>query len=730
MKLCINCMAKMRDEKEICPFCGCVQSEGVKSSYHLLPGKSKLQNGRYLVGKAVSWDQVHTTYIGWDFQRNCKVTIQEYMPTAMVTRQPGVPLITCEQSVAGSFGEGISEFLNTAVLMKEQEIQLANLPKVIDVFAENGTGYYIEEYLQGQRLQELLEQEHIFPYESAKQIILEIMAGVESLHRMGIYHQDICPENILLTTDGRIAIMGVGGYRYAMFRAGEAVERVPRSMVTRKGYSPIELCQNHGMIGPYTDVYAIAALLYRMVTGKEVPDAVERAMDAQMIPPRELQPDMPVSGQNAILNALQFEPEERTQDIAQFQQQLLAQHVERTGSRQKAKITTGKRKKNMVVLLSAIGMVCLLVVGGVVLLVSRSQSESVRLGEGSGTVPNLLQNTKEDAEQKAGKKGMTIKVSDVVPSSLKENDVVSQTPEAGEEIGADGVIEITISGGSSRTTMPNLLGKTEREATALLRERELSIDESMTEHVYTQGEDSQKYTRGQIIQVKDGAEVLNLSGKSAEEAVVPQGSVFQIVVSKGDYEQTVPLLEIPDLTGLSLEQADTQLATLSEQAGNLDAVTYGLEEVGNREFSNTVAAGRIIRLQDHQTGEKLRPVTEDGTQIVLGAVISKGPELVLIPSVTGKKKADAASAITGRGLQVSYSSEYSNSVDAGKVIRTNPGEGSGVRPGSTVTVVVSLGKKPKETKEKPTEVNTNTGTTAPSEPKLNYDNKNDANDFD
>ena len=75
MKLCINCMAKMRDEKEICPFCGCVQSEGVKSSYHLLPGKSKLQNGRYLVGKAVSWDQVHTTYIGWDFQRNCKVTI-------------------------------------------------------------------------------------------------------------------------------------------------------------------------------------------------------------------------------------------------------------------------------------------------------------------------------------------------------------------------------------------------------------------------------------------------------------------------------------------------------------------------------------------------------------------------------------------------------------------------------------------------------------------------------
>ena len=163
MKLCINCMAKMRDEKEICPFCGCVQSEGVKSSYHLLPGKSKLQNGRYLVGKAVSWDQVHITYIGWDFQRNCKVTIQEYMPTAMVTRQPGVPLITCEQSVAGSFGEGISEFLNTAVLMKEQEIQLANLPKVIDVFAENGTGYYIEEYLQGQRLQELLEQEHIQP---------------------------------------------------------------------------------------------------------------------------------------------------------------------------------------------------------------------------------------------------------------------------------------------------------------------------------------------------------------------------------------------------------------------------------------------------------------------------------------------------------------------------------------------------------------------------------------
>lgn len=143
--------------------------------------------------------------------------------------------------------------------------------RVFDSFEENGTAYLVMEYLEGETLTALLEREGKLEPERAITLLEPVIRSLETVHATGIIHRDIAPDNIFLTKDGRVKLIDFGAARYATTSHSRSL-----TVIIKPGYSPEEQYRSRGEQGPWTDVYALAAVLYRTITGETPPDALER----------------------------------------------------------------------------------------------------------------------------------------------------------------------------------------------------------------------------------------------------------------------------------------------------------------------------------------------------------------------------------------------------------------------------------------------------------------------
>jgi serine/threonine protein kinase len=279
-----------------------------------LPSKTYL-NKRYVVEDVLGLGGFGITYLATDTLLNVKVAVKEYLPRQLATRLEGHTQVTVYTGEARQHYEyGLAKFLEEAKALA----QFAAHPNIVtcnDFFAENGTAYLVMHYIEGITLKEYLaRQGDTISFEAAISIMMPVMDALREVHQAHLLHRDISPDNIFLTTTNQVKLIDFGAARY---QAGEQSKSL--SVILKPGYAPEEQYRSSGKQGPWTDVYAVAATIYRAVTGQNPPEALDRLAEDTMVPPSHLGVKIPPVGETALLRALAVKAGERFQSIGDFQ---------------------------------------------------------------------------------------------------------------------------------------------------------------------------------------------------------------------------------------------------------------------------------------------------------------------------------------------------------------------------------------------------------------------------
>ena len=300
--------------------------------------------GRYTIEGVLGQGGFGITYLGIDELHEKKVAIKEFFPQGIVTRN-----IEYQDTVTVTFvGEkdnyekGKERFLKEARTMAKFSKD-EGIVKALDFFEINNTAYIVMEYLEGVTLKQYLRENQRIAPEDLIELLVPLIEALDEIHSQGLIHRDISPDNIMVLPDGRIKLMDFGAARdYTEF--GEK----SLSIVLKPGYAPPEQYQTHGIQGPWTDIYALCATMYKCITGENPPDAIERVMDDHLKKISAF--GIPVLPQieEAIIKGMSVSAQDRYQDIKDFCEALYGGYEEIPASENKeseVEIETGSEIK-------------------------------------------------------------------------------------------------------------------------------------------------------------------------------------------------------------------------------------------------------------------------------------------------------------------------------------------------------------------------------------------------
>ena len=280
--------------------------------------------GRYTIEGVLGQGGFGITYLGIDELHEKKVAIKEFFPQGIVTRN-----IEYQDTVTVTFvGEkdnyekGKERFLKEARTMAKFSKDEGSV-KALDFFEINNTAYIVMEYLKGITLKQYLRENQRIAPEDLIELLVPLIESLDEIHSQGMIHRDISPDNIMVLPDGRIKLMDFGAARdYTEF--GEK----SLSIVLKPGYAPPEQYQTHGVQGPWTDIYALCATMYKCITGENPPDAIERVMDDSLKKISEFGIDIPPQEEAAIIKGMSVSAKDRYQDIKDFCEDLYGGYEE------------------------------------------------------------------------------------------------------------------------------------------------------------------------------------------------------------------------------------------------------------------------------------------------------------------------------------------------------------------------------------------------------------------
>lgn len=276
--------------------------------------------GRYTIEKVLGQGGFGITYLGIDELHEKKVAIKEFFPQGIVTRN-----IEYEDAVTVTFvgekdnyNKGKEKFLKEARIMARFSKD-EGIVKAQDFFEINNTAYIVMEYLEGITLKQYLRENERIEPEELLELFVPLIESLDEIHSQGLIHRDISPDNIMVLLGGKIKLMDFGAARdYTDF--GEK----SLSLILKPGYAPPEQYQTHGVQGPWTDIYALCATMYKCLTGENPPDAIERVMDDNL---KEIsQFGIPVSKkmEETIIKGMSISAKNRYRNIEEFCEDLYA----------------------------------------------------------------------------------------------------------------------------------------------------------------------------------------------------------------------------------------------------------------------------------------------------------------------------------------------------------------------------------------------------------------------
>lgn len=543
-RICDNCMSRVPADADKCPKCG-IRFENTNPGGALPNGW--VLNERYTVGRYIDIDGEGVTYSAIDGDTLQRVLLKEFMPvtlcanrdeTGSVISKPGCEVL----------------FKTTRIDFRELYISLMRLSnteglvQVMDVLEANNTAYAVIERVEGPSLSEYLTKiGGPIEVNRVMAVLRPVLLGVEALHSANIIHRGISPDNIILESGGTAKL---GGY-------GTLALRQQGSELKAKlypSYSAPEQYTASEFEGRYTDIYALAAVIYRMITGEAPVGADARRMQDTLKPAKTLNKEIPNYLSTGLARAMRVAPAERIQSMSEFRMALSGEG----GSGGTGLL--GLTQQQLIVGAVALGAIVVLVL--VILLISifggkkgaepssssmSSMPSSVSSESGVIRVPDFVNKVYADVVRN---RDYTSQFTFDAPKEeysdkVEEGRIISQTPAANTEWDGKAIIQLVVSKGTEKVELPDLRGKTREEATAILQG--LKINFQVAEVANT-GD----VTPGQVTGTQPGA--------GTQVAINTSQPVVTVSVAKD-----VALVEMPNLASLDKDTAINRLSGIGVQ---------------------------------------------------------------------------------------------------------------------------------------------------------------------
>ncbi len=246
--------------------------------------------------------------------------MKEYAPKALCVRGRDGFLRPLVIDKIESLEHGRVKFLEEADLLRQMDA-IAGIVPVMDCFNENNTSYYVMQYLEGQTLFDYVrEKDGRLGIGDTLQVIGAVAYALNKVHAIkGILHRDVSPDNIFITKNNDVRILDFGNAKQSV---GGDNDSAGTSVALKPGFAPPEQYSSKGKQGTYTDVYSLAGTMYYCLTGMMIPAAPERLNGEQVIPIREVFPEITSKVEKALMHALVLDTSERTQNMEAFMSEL------------------------------------------------------------------------------------------------------------------------------------------------------------------------------------------------------------------------------------------------------------------------------------------------------------------------------------------------------------------------------------------------------------------------
>lgn len=535
-------------------------------------------------------------------------------------------------------------------------LQHPNIVNIYDVGSEEHMHYIVMEYVEGITLKTYIEKKGQLNYKEAISIAIQVARGIEAAHNNNIVHRDIKPQNIMISNEGKVKVTDFGIARAATSNT------IHSDVMGSVHYTSPEQARN-GFVDGKSDIYSLGIVMYEMVTGRvpfdgdtTVAIAIQHLQE-EMVAPSVYAPDLPVSLEKIILKCTQKSQDRRYATMGELLVDLKKALM--TPDDDFVRIDSG---------------------------VSQAKTTIIREEDVRGIKEHANKNYTA-AEKTAAKKTYDYDDDEDDDEDEEGGFLNPKMEKAVTILGiVTGVIIIIIIiyligsmvglfGGkkdqkeepedpaavvdeSGKIEMIDLKGKNFDQAKTELENMGLKIYQSATEF-------SDEYEQGQII-----------NQDIPVGDMVDEGTMVRVTVSSGKNEEdTEETVTVPQVTGYT----DTAAIGMLTDAG----LDY------NREYENsdTVAEGTVIR-QSPESGASVA----GGTKVTI--VVSQGRQSVAVPGLKNMKESEARKALEEKGLQCgTVNSDYSDTVEEGKVIDQSEAAGKTVYSGTTVNITVSLGKK-------------------------------------
>lgn len=458
--LCPYCLSRVEPGKEQCPFCD--KSLRNTNPPGTLPFASLLA-GRYTVGRHISTDGEGVMYAALENSGGVRVILKEYFPVTLSEGRDTAGAILPKEGKEVLFKTTRMDFadLHRSIMRITPATGLA---AVLDVVEANNTVYAVLEQVGGETLSHYLsEHPGCIPAAQARSMMQSVMEGVAALHKAGLVHRGISPENILLTGGGTARLCGYG-------TLGLRTEGGELKSHLYEGYSAPEQYSAAEFEGRYTDVYGLAAVFYRLVTGQTPVSARQRLVSDSLPAARQLEPSVPGHVSAVLESALALDPAQRIQNVPELMGALMSERAAESlnQSRREWAVSGKSLLAGSLVVIAVLFALLLWSIlgresGQPITSTSQpasSEAEAVLVPDFTGYTYSQLQS---DSQFSANYRFAI--TAQEYSSDYAQGVVIRQSPEEGTTTtDPQPLIELVISKGPEKVEMPNIIGFTRESA--------------------------------------------------------------------------------------------------------------------------------------------------------------------------------------------------------------------------------------------------------------------------